>query len=152
MDVVRSILFCKCFIPTCYHIDPGIRNVFSFRENMLNRPYILIAVIASPKVRIDFFCLMPCLYAAKDKPCRFGILIINQAAQFAFKSLVRRRNRYQFFTNCRNCLYTTKIFYFADNIYEKLRELSCVRNVCDITANKESNKRLYNKRRCPPPL
>ena len=46
MDIISEVLLCEIFIAASNHFNPRIRNIFSFWEDMLNRPNILILVIS----------------------------------------------------------------------------------------------------------
>ena len=46
MNIISEVLLCVIFIAASNHFNPRIRNIFSFWEDMLNCPYILILVIS----------------------------------------------------------------------------------------------------------
>lgn len=80
--ILLQVLPCLGTIAIGDHVHPAVRDVLTLREDVLNGPDVLLAVVLDPQVLLAL-----CRYAllgghAEDEPGHAGVVLVDGAAEF----------------------------------------------------------------------
>ena len=142
MHILGQILFCQRTVAVCDHLHPCIRNVFSFRKDVLDGPFeglFPVVLILCPQVR-------PCLRGhsllrqrTQNESCRTHIFLVDVPLQFGLEHLILRRPADQLLIDV--CVDTaSEHLLFLDlrnDLHKNFIEVAGIRRIGDVAAHEK---------------
>ena len=142
---IERLIFLRFFtVASSDHIHPAVWNIRSLREDVFDRPNVLIAVRFPPEVLHVFTGHTTLCHHAEDETGSTAVIIVHRTTKFLFKELIGSGNGNKGISHISVNVCTTVLILFGglDKRHKDTGQITSRRSVGQITTDEEVDQQL----------